>query len=280
MITADIHTHTHYFHGKNTVQEMYHAASEKNLKYYGFSEHTPLPQGFSCLLYREGDMDEAFRNYIKDVLALKEEVKKYNEAAIYKKPEVLLGMELDFTPHDFGYMENLIQSYPFDYVIGTIHFVGEQNIGLWNTDAASQKEKFDFFTQYYDYIRQLAKWGKADIIAHPDFVKIHCIDDFHTWLDTAQGVEVIQETCKTIKESGMVLEVSTGGLNKACKEIHPSPKIMEIVSAHQIPISFASDTHNINTVCYRFDELADFARSYGYQNHTIFVNRKPVVLEF
>ena len=71
MILADIHTHTDYFHGKNTVQEMYNAAVNANLQYYGFSEHTPLPEGFSCLLYREGDMHAAFENYIKDVLALK-----------------------------------------------------------------------------------------------------------------------------------------------------------------------------------------------------------------
>lgn len=280
MITADIHTHTDYFHGKNTVRQMYKAAEEKSLTYYGFSEHTPLPEGFSCLLYREGDMNLAFKQYIQDVLELKKDTENYNRTAANPKPQVLLGMELDFTPHDTAYMENLIQSYPFDYVIGTVHFVGEQNIGLWDTEKADQNEKFRFFEEYYDCIAKLAQWGKTDIIAHPDFVKIRCIDDFHAWLETPQAAECLHKTFAVIKQSGMVLEVSSGGLNKACKEIHPSPKVMEIAASYQIPISFASDTHNINTVAYAFDDLADFARQFGYAEHTIFIDRKPLQLKF
>lgn len=280
MILADIHTHTDYFHGKNTVQEMYNAAVNTNLQYYGFSEHTPLPKGFSCFLYREGDMHAAFENYVHDVLELKEKVNEHNKTTLSHIPEVLLGMELDFTPESPEYMDALIAKYPFDYVIGTIHFVGPQNIGRWNVEEASQEEKYAFFEAYYECTRQLAKYGKTDIIAHPDFVKIHCVEDFHAWLDTKRAQECLHETCKVIKETGMVMEVSTGGLKKACNEIHPAPKMMEIAASYQIPISFASDTHDIQTVAYEFDKLAHFARKYGYKNHTIFINRQPVQLAF
>ncbi len=280
MILADIHTHTNYFHGKNTVQEMYNAAVDSNLQYYGFSEHTPLPEGFSCLLYQEGDMNIAFENYVNDVLTLKEKAADYNKENLCQIPEVLLGMELDFTPQYPDYMDNLIKKYPFDYVIGTIHFVGKQNIGLWNAEDASLEEKYAFFEEYYDYMIKLAAYGKTDIIAHPDFVKIHCIDSFHAWLKTKRADECLHETCKAVKKSGMVLEVSTGGLKKACEEIHPSSKILEIAASYAIPISFASDTHNINTVAYKFEELAHFARQFGYKEHTIFINRQPIQLVF
>lgn len=280
MITADIHTHTDYFHGKNTVQEMYQAAAQKKLQYYGFSEHTPLPEGFSCGLYREGDMNLFFKNYVHDVLELKKSVTAYNQEHTEKRPEVLLGMELDFTPSNYPYMDNLIASYPFDYVIGTIHYIGEQSIGRWNPAEASQQEKYAFFESYYECTMQLAKYGKTDIIAHPDFAKIHCVQDFHAWLETKEAQECLHETCKILKNTGMVMEVSTGGLIKPCNEIHPAPKIMELFAAYQIPISFASDTHDIHTVAYEFDTLANFARKYGYKEHVIFINRQPVHLAF
>lgn len=280
MITADIHTHTDYFHGKNTVQEMYQAAAQKKLQYYGFSEHTPLPEGFSCKLYRDGDMHIFFKNYIHDVLALKQETEQYNLEHKEKHPQVLLGMELDFSPCNYPYMDTLIAGYPFDYVIGTIHFIGEQSIGRWNPDEASQEEKYAFFESYYECTMQLAKYGKTDIIAHPDFVKIHCIQDFHAWLETKRALDCLHETCKVLKETNMVVEVSTGGLIKACKEIHPAPKIMELFARYQIPISFASDTHEIGTVAYEFDSLARFAQNYGYKEHVIFINRQPVQLAF
>ena len=281
MIQADIHTHTHYFHGKNTVEEMYAAAQEKGLKYYGFSEHTPLPDGFSCLLYREGDMHHAFINYIHDVLELKKRTAR--AALIYPQenfPIALLGMELDFTPHNLMYMDNLINTYPFDYVIGTIHFVNGVNIGLWDCHSISQEEKFIFFEKYYQSIADMAKWGKADIVAHPDFVKIHAIDAFTEWLKTKNALDCIENAFYEIRKAGMVLEVSTGGLNKTCKEIHPSPPIMEIASKLGLAISFASDTHNTKTIAYAFDELARFASSYGYKKHVIFENRVPKFLDF
>ena len=280
MITADIHTHTNYFHGKNTVREMYAKACENNLSYYGFSEHTPLPEGFACLLYREGDMKIAFNNYVNEVLTLKKEVEEYNKSATIKKPQVLLGMELDFTPNNTKFMEDLIASYPFDYVIGTVHFIEEENIGRWKANQVNLEERFTFYERYYDFIAKLAQWGKTDIIAHPDFVKIHSIESFHEWLKQDRAIQCLHNTFKIIKQSNMVLEVSTGGLIKECNEIHPSPKILEIAAQYQVPISFASDTHTIDTVCYAFSDLEKFAKSYGYTKHTIFINRKPIELSF
>ena len=52
MICADVHNHTIASHGLATVGEMYAAAKERNLRWYGFSEHSPLPPGYSCPLYK------------------------------------------------------------------------------------------------------------------------------------------------------------------------------------------------------------------------------------
>ncbi len=281
MIQADIHTHTHYFHGRNTVEEMYKSAQKKNLKYYGFSEHTPLPDDFSCLLYRKGDMHKAFADYACDVVNLKN--KATRAALIYPEdswPTVLFGMELDFTPKHLEYMDTLIESHPFDYIIGTVHFIDSQSIALWDHSSASKEETFLFFEQYYQKIAELAKWGKADIIAHPDFVKIHCVKDFAEWLETKHAQNCVEQALYEVRAAGMVLEVSTGGLKKTCKEIHPAPRIMEIAAKLGLAISFSSDSHNTETVAYAFDELAQFASSYGYKQHVIFEKRIPKILDF
>ncbi len=278
MITADIHVHTDYFHALNTVEEMYEKAIEMGLKYFGFSEHSPLPEGFSCLLYREGDLYQAFDDYVHDVLKLKE--RKNLDLENKNLPNVLLGVELDFTPSHSFWMDHIIQKYPFDYIIGTIHFVGEQNIGLWNFESTTLEEKFEFYKKYYEFTAELAKWGKADIVAHPDFVKIPSIENFNKWLETKEAMISIENALCEIKKANMVLEISTGGLKKRCKQIHPAPKIMELVAKLDIPISFASDTHSVNTVAYEFDELAKFASSFGYKKHVIFENREPICLDF
>lgn len=277
MISADIHTHTDYFHGRSTIEEMYAKAQEIGLKYYGFSEHTPLPEGFSCLLYKEGDMNEAFHHYAQDVLALKEKIKQNHTES---HPKILLGMELDFTPHAPAWMDMLLAAYPYDYVIGSVHFVDDRNIGLWDSANASAFEQNEYFTEYYRCIADLARWGKADIISHPDFVKLKCVDAFTAWLETEHAKNIVNTTLNAIAKAGMILEVSTGGLKKTCQEIHPAPRIMEWVSEKKISISFGSDSHYHDNVAFAFEELAAFAKSYGYKQHVIFENRLPQYLDF
>ncbi len=279
MISADIHVHTNYFHAKNTVEEMYAVAVEKELKYFGFSEHSPLPDGFSCLLYREGDLHKAFDDYVHDVLQLREKINADPNLA-KKYPKILLGVELDFTPSHSSWMDYIINKYPFDYIIGTVHFVGEQNIGLWEHESLSLEEKFVFFAEYYKTMEELALWGKADIVAHPDFVKIFCLDDFTKWLETKQAMQSVEKALLAIKKSNMAFEVSTGGLNKRCNQIHPAPKIMELAAKLGIEISFASDTHSTRTVAYAFNELEQFAKNYGYKQHIIYENRQKKYLNF
>lgn len=71
MILADLHNHTRISHGEASAAQMYAAAARAPLEYYGFSEHSPLPPGFSCPLYH-GDLAADFPAYVRDVLALKE----------------------------------------------------------------------------------------------------------------------------------------------------------------------------------------------------------------
>ena len=51
MIRADLHNHTLAAHGQNTVNDMYKAASKRHVDWYGLSEHSPLPPGYSCPRY-------------------------------------------------------------------------------------------------------------------------------------------------------------------------------------------------------------------------------------
>ena len=59
MICADVHNHTIASHGLATVGQMFAAAQARNLAWYGFSEHSPLPPGYSCPLYK-GDLAVTF----------------------------------------------------------------------------------------------------------------------------------------------------------------------------------------------------------------------------
>ena len=159
-------------------------------------------------------MKIAFNNYVQDVLALKKEVEEYNKTAEKRNHKFYLVWNWILLP-TIQLIWKLNYFYPFDYVIGTVHFINDENIGRWKANEIPLEERFLFYERYYAFIAELAKWGKTDIIAHPDFVKIH-IFDFYAWLK--QDI-VILLTFEIIKKLNMVLEVSTGGLIKECHEI-------------------------------------------------------------
>jgi histidinol-phosphatase (PHP family) len=67
-----------------------------------------------------------------------------------------------------------------------------------------------------------------------------------------------------MKDHDVIMEVSSAGLRKPCKEIYPGPKIMALASELELPISFGSDAHCASTPAYGFGLLARYAADFGY----------------
>ena len=103
MIRADLHNHTWYSHGAATTAEMFAAAQKTDLEWFGFSEHSPLPSGYACGLYRHGDLSGVFPEYAREVMELRRTA---------TRPKVLFGMELDWIPSRRDFMETLVAAYP------------------------------------------------------------------------------------------------------------------------------------------------------------------------
>lgn len=271
MIRADIHMHTCISHGQATVEEMYQAACQAGLDYVGFSEHSPLPEGFFCRLYRE-DFAASFPCYCQEVLALKQ-----REAT---GPQVLLGTELDWIPSNMPHMRQLLAIHPFDCVIGSLHYLDEVSVGCKANWNCSEEEAFARFTYYYRVMADMARSGLVHIASHPDFIKLHCLDLFNHWLWQPGSRALIGETLAVLRQCGVVMEVSSAGLRQKFCEPYPGPIIMDMAAREGVLISLASDAHRPQEVAYAFDELARYARSYGYRESAIFIGGQRIMLPF
>lgn len=271
MIRADIHMHTRISHGQATVAEMYEAAREAGLEYVGFSEHSPLPEGFSCRLYHD-DFAANFPSYCEEVLALKQRQDG--------GPQVLLGIELDWIPANMDYMRRLLAAHPFDYVIGSLHFLDEMSVGFNANWDCPVEETFSRFAYYYKVMADMARAGLVHVASHPDFIKLHCFDLFSEWLWQPGSREIIGETMAALRQSGVAMEVSSAGLRQKFCEPYPGPMLMDLAGREGVLISLASDAHRPDEVAYEFDELARYVRSYGYRESAIFQNGQRMMLSF
>ncbi len=281
MICADIHNHTLASHGLATVGEMFAAAQARKLVWYGFSEHSPLPPGYSCPLYK-GDLAVTFPAYAAEVMALREQTAGHAGGGQSGAPRVLLGMELDWLPVNMRWMRDAVSRYPFDYIIGGLHFVGDVPVGSprsWGPEV-ERPQRFARYDAYYEAMRELAASGMVDVVAHPDFIKVCCYEDFQAWLALPGSTDRVAAALEAMRATDTAMEVSSAGLRKPFHEPYPGPAIMRLAADLGLTISFGSDAHNIQDTGSHFDTLAEYAASYGFARSRICIGRQPLELDF
>ena len=79
---------------------------------------------------------------------------------------------------------------------------------------------------------------------------------------------------EAIRSHGLAMELNTAGLRKDCREIYPSPQIVQMAKETGVPITFASDAHAPGEVGANFAEAIALARSAGYTEWCRFTGRK------
>ena len=161
MIVADVHNHTNASHGKASVGEMYAAAKDRGLAVYGFSEHSPRPEAYSYPVEYREHLRQNFVRYASEVMQLR---------ALSGSPKVLLGMELDWFPSERPFMEAAVAAYPFDYIIGGIHFLGSWGFDFTQDDWKISPQQC--YTRYENYFRTLADMARRRPQTMEEFLSV------------------------------------------------------------------------------------------------------------
>jgi histidinol-phosphatase (PHP family) len=272
-IVADVHMHTSHSHGQNTTAEMFRAAKGKGLKIIGFSEHSPRPEGYAYPMDYQAALVAGFPDYVR-------EVQDIAQAAKGDGLEVALGLEVDYIPGQEAFADALRKAHPFDYIIGGLHFQGSWgfDFAASDWDAMDREARYRAYARYYDDLAAMCRTGMFHIAAHPDLIKIFSVETFREWLDTPEAMPLVRKALSAMKDSGVIMEISSAGLRKPCQEIYPGPRIMQVAAELELPVSFASDAHCVNTPAYAFDALARYAASFGFDHsHVVIAGQRRSV---
>lgn len=248
----DYHMHTILSDGSDTHEEMIKAAIQLGLDEIGFSDH------FCMKTVDWAIMPVDIPVMSEQIIELKE---KYSSQITVK-----YGIEMDYFPEMENEIRKAINSLPLDYVIGSVHFIGDWNFdtdkslyGKWTND--------ELYHLYFELIQLAAKSKLFDIIGHMDIIK-----KFRVYPETDQS-HLIDDTLKIIKENDVVVELNTGGLDRPCAELSPSPSIVEKCYFHHIPMTIASDAHRRTQIARHFGTAVNLIKSIGFEEIAIFTNR-------
>jgi histidinol-phosphatase (PHP family) len=206
-------------------------------------------------------------------------IEDYVEAVIAARDRglpVLLGLEIDFFPESIDAVVDLISPYPWDLLVGAVHWVGGFAIDHDGLDFEFERRGVDrVFEAYFAIEAQLAASGTVDVLAHADKVKRN------GHLPTLPLDTWYEAVAKAAAVTGTAVEISSAGLLQPCAEVYPGPDFLAAFRRAGVGITLASDTHRPDGVGHHFDDVLRAARAAGYAERLTFRGRAatPVALE-
>jgi histidinol-phosphatase (PHP family) len=182
-----------------------------------------------------------------------------------------LGVEMDYIPGREDRIASTLERRDFDYVIGSVHFVGERAVDddeydIWDGTAGADA----IWRRYFEMIAEVASSGLYDILAHPDLVKV--------WgkgrpLPDRDPRFFYEPAIEAIADSGIAVEVSTAGLRKPVGELYPAPAFAEMCVEAGACFALSSDAHVPDQIGFCYDQAVETMREWGIRELAVFEGR-------
>jgi len=239
-------------HSVPAVERFVAAAAERGVDEIGFAEHVYYFAETRSLWTMSSQLERCVYS-----------IEPYVEAVLSAKREgmpVKLGLEVDYVPGREEETAAILEPYPWDFLIGSIHFVDGYGID----GAPSLVEEVgveEAWRRYYDTLESAARSGLFDTLGHPDLVKMYGSEIGWDWSGVAASLDCVR------------LEVSSAGLHKPHGKLYPNSGLLEEAKKRGVEITLASDAHIPENVGRDLDRAIEHARAAGYATITVIDER-------
>jgi histidinol-phosphatase (PHP family) len=261
---ADYHTHTPLCrHAQGRPEAFVEAAALAGITEYGISDHAPvLPEPFDDWRMRERELPAYFR---------------WIERARARAPRDLAiraGLECDWLPGCEPWIDQLAARYEWDYLIGSVHYVSDDELGIWDFDNPKWLGRWSVldvetvWTNYWNAYTAMAESGRFDILGHPDLVKKF------GYVPAGDLGRFYEPVIDAVAATGAAIELNTAGWHKPCAECYPAPRFLELACSAGIPLVISSDAHEPAHLGRDFAKAVAVARAAGYKATLLFEKRQ------
>jgi len=261
-IKSNLHTHTTFCDGKNTLEENVISAIKKGLKIIGFTSHSMYP--FWTETYMQPD---SFSTYCEEIHRLQE---KYEPQITIR-----LAFEADYIPGITFPSHEIYSPFAPDYLIGSIHFIFQRD-GILAVDNTPEILK-DGLEKYYradtkaligDYFsaqKEMLEKGDFDILGHPDLIRK--FNERFPFFDENSGwyKSLLQDMAEAISKSGRATEINTGAISRNwLTKPYPGEYFLSLLHEKNVPIAITADAHSAENLDFAFDMAIALAKKSGF----------------
>lgn len=257
---TDYHIHTLYSDGRRQPELFIEAALQTGLREIGFSDHLN-PSGEKLVWCMDHNR---LPEYTEHLLQLKEQ---------HHDIKIRIGLEVDYLPGYEKETEQIISSFPFDHIIGSVHYMGKDTVDH-GAEFYIGKDIDQLYEEYFNLISDAASTGFFDIMAHPDLIRIH---GFRPEADITYLYHLI---ASSFKKNDVAFEINTNGRNKPLGDFYPDTDFLSLFASYGVPVCVNSDAHYPERVGQFFDEAYDLLKGAGYKEMAVFSNRRRTLKPF
>ena len=275
--------HMHFEKGDYKVEwakGFFEAAKKRGLNEIGITEHAHTFPEFEDLYYEDLILDDSFvgsfqkkwlktnkfKHTIDDYFNFMAQLREYGY-------EAKIGIEVCNFQNQAKVRE-ILDKYPFDYVIGSIHFIRG-----WAYDSEEIKAEWqqhsleDIYEWYTQEIEHLYAGGLYDVLGHPFNIRLYkYFPDFDVTPYLLRAVQAL-------KKADMGIDVNTGTYYRyPVQEISPYGDFLKLAKEYELPIITSSDAHKPEDCGAYIDDAIKYVKEYGYIEGMTFNKRKRTMV--
>ncbi len=185
---------------------------------------------------------------------------------------VVLGLEVDYYRDRMSEVASLLDGYPFDVLLGSVHWIGawrfDDLVDPASMDEWSARDVDRAWDDYVSAMEELAASGVCDVLAHPDLIKV-------TGRRHSQPEECWDRLTEAAVRSEMAAELSSAGCRKPVGQFYPDQGLLKRLVDRGVPLTTASDAHGLADVADRAAQMADLLSQMKVETLRGFRRREP-----
>lgn len=258
----DTHTHSiHSFDGHHSCEELCKGIIKNGGIGIAITDHCDIDG-------MKSDCWEFEDKQFADVLKAKDK---------FADLTVLNGVELGQPLFQKELSEKFLQKYDFDFVLGSVHNL-ENMEDLYFLDY-KKYDVYQLLHQYFDALLDLAKWNKADSLAHLTYPLRYIVAREKINIDMSKFDDVIEQIFSVIISNEKAIELNVSGLSMEMNDTLPNKKYIKMFKDMGGKyVTVGSDSHYRDKVCNNIDKGYDILKECGFDSFTVFEKRQPKLI--
>lgn len=255
---VDCHSHSAYSgHGSGSIADMVAQASRLGLTTYVQTEHLQLPEGMDPS-FDTSMSSETTRRYLAELREQRTMLADRGDPL-----ELVIGIEADWLPGRTQELCELCE--PYEYVLGSVHFVDGRPIDDSRDLSAWDELGVDGMWERYleHWFDMVAHPGPITTFAHPDLPKKY------GWMPSFDLADRYADMADAVARSGRMVEMNTAGLRKAVGEMYPASGLLRAFRAAGVECTVGSDAHAPHDIAANVFDAYDLMRQAGYDEVTV-----------